>query len=219
MGNTCGGKASGRGGTPPSRTAAGRSLQVRADEEYARKLANRQGPGYDYMEQARFQMAIEDAPLSPAEDVVQQNAGYQRQCTGPGVPAGSLSSSAVMFSPRLGRDDAGRMSPTVGVETDDGDESEEYQVDTGSYVAADNAASEVRECSVCMDPLSAQDVSSLECAHVFHSACVAEWIKKSMAMNNEATCPECSNAVAPPVLASIKDQMASRRARRQRGAL
>ena len=178
MGNTCGGKASGRGGgSPPSRTAAGRSLQVRADEEYARKLANRQGPGYDYMEQARFQMAMEDAPTSPAENAVQQKTGCQRQDTEPGVPAalaGSLSSSAVMFSPRLGRDDAGRMSPTVGVETDDGDESEEYQVDTGSDVAGDDAAPEVRECSVCMDPLSAQDVSSLECAHVFHSACVVE---------------------------------------------
>ncbi len=48
-------------------------------------------------------------------------------------------------------------------------------------------------CSICLNSNINDKCCRLKCNHVYHSACMDNWINTCIAQNKQITCPECRN--------------------------
>lgn len=64
---------------------------------------------------------------------------------------------------------------------------------------ARSSSSGKRRCIVCLDPLSSEKVMALPCGHLFHSACVGDWLER------HATCPECRTEITSSLISALGD--------------
>lgn len=69
------------------------------------------------------------------------------------------------------------------------------------------------ECAICLGELfprsyagqdemesMEQQQQRLRCGHVFHAACVQDWLQHQWQKQGEVTCPMCRNSVLPPII-------------------
>jgi hypothetical protein len=59
------------------------------------------------------------------------------------------------------------------------------------------------KCSICLEEFTrGESVCELPCKHIFHDACVREWLKR------EATCPVCRKVLGPKPARHTEEQFA-----------
>ncbi|CAL1279813.1 unnamed protein product [Larinioides sclopetarius] len=79
------------------------------------------------------------------------------------------------------------LSPCIGSETNvkkDSSAQDASASGEGHYPGEDTSTG--YECSICLDPISPQEMKSLPCVHIFHEACIDTWLDEE-----SSSCPLC----------------------------